>query len=248
MSFSHKKLYVIFPAAGSGTRMKSDKNKLLMEVCGIPVIDRTLTAFRKFADESGIELHSILVVSPGKTEEWASYIKDKDYASIVDTITEGGDTRTKSVGNGVSSLSDPDFPVPGPDDAVFIHDAARCLIDSDSLLRCLEAISDDGTDVCVSGVKTKNTIKMVKGGTTFVESTPDRDLLYEVQTPQCFKYSVLKECYERAQRDGFEATDDTALAEHYGYKVRIIEGSYSNIKITTPEDIVIAEALLKNKQ
>lgn len=248
MSFSHKKLYVIFPAAGSGTRMKSDKNKLLMEVCGIPVIDRTLTAFRKFADESGIELHSILVVSPGKTEEWASYIKDKEYASIVDTITEGGDTRTKSVGNGVSSLSDPDFPVPGPDDAVFIHDAARCLIDSDSLLRCLEAISDDGTDVCVSGVKTKNTIKMVKSGTTFVESTPDRDLLYEVQTPQCFKYSVLKECYERAQTDGFEATDDTALAEHYGYKVRIIEGSYSNIKITTPEDIVIAEALLKNKQ
>ena len=219
-----------------------------MEVGGIPVIDRTLTAFRKFADESGIELHSILVVSPGKTEEWASYIKDKEYASILDTITEGGDTRTKSVGNGVSSLSDPDFPVPGPDDAVFIHDAARCLIDSDSLLRCLEAISDDGTDVCVSGVKTKNTIKMVKSGTTFVESTPVRDLLYEVQTPQCFKYSVLKECYERAQTDGFEATDDTALAEHYGYKVRIIEGSYSNIKITTPEDIVIAEALLKNKQ
>ena len=248
MSFSHKKLYVIFPAAGSGTRMKSDKNKLLMEVCGIPVIDRTLTAFRKFADESGIELHSILVVSPGKTEEWASYIESKDYASIVDTITEGGDTRTKSVGNGVSALNDPDVPAPGPDDAVFIHDAARCLIDSDSLLRCLGAISEDDTDVCVSGVKTKNTIKMVKSGTTSVESTPDRDLLYEVQTPQCFKYSVLKECYERAKTDGFEATDDTALAEHYGYKVRIVEGSYSNIKITTPEDIVIAEALLKNKQ
>ena len=251
MSFSHKKLYVIFPAAGSGTRMKSDKNKLLMEVCGIPVIDRTLTAFRKFAGESGIELHSILVVSPGKTEEWASYIKDKDYASIVDTVTEGGDTRTKSVGNGVSSLSDPDFPVPGPDDAVFIHDAARCLIDSDSLLRCLEAISDDGTDVCVSGVKTKNTIKMVRpvteGEPVIVESTPDRSLLYEVQTPQCFKYGVLSECYSKAREEGYEATDDTALAEHYGIDVRIVEGSYANIKITTPEDIAIAEALLKNQ-
>ena len=162
-------------------------------------------------------------------------------------MVEGGDTRTKSVGNGVAALKD--FS-PEDDSAVFIHDAARCLIDTGSIARCFDAVNEDGTLVCVSGVKTKNTIKMVRTGSSesaIVESTPDRDLLYEVQTPQCFKYRVLSDCYSEASAEGYEATDDTALAEHYGYPVKIVEGSYSNIKITTPEDIVIAEALLNNR-
>ena len=245
MSCSHK-LYVIFPAAGSGSRMHSHKNKLLMEVDGIAVIDRTLSAFKKFADEKDIDLYCVLVVSPGKIAEWEEYLDGKNYSSIICAITEGGDTRTKSVGNGVAVLED--FS-PDDNDAVFIHDAARCLIDTDSISRCFDAICNDDICVCVSGVKTKNTIKMVKTGTNespLVESTPDRNLLYEVQTPQCFKYGVLTECYFEASAEGYEATDDTALAEHYGYDVRIVEGSYANIKITTPEDIAIAEALLKN--
>ena len=246
MSCSHK-LYVILPAAGSGSRMHSDKNKLLMEVGGTAVIDRTLSAFKRFADSKDIDLYCVLVVSPGKVTVWESYIDDKDYSSIICAITEGGDTRTKSVGNGVAVLEDYD---PADDDPVFIHDAARCLIDSDSIARCFDAILEEDTPVCVSGVKTKNTIKMIKadsGESPLVESTPDRDLLYEVQTPQCFKYGILSECYSEASAEGYEATDDTALAEHYGIKVRIVEGSYSNIKITTPEDIAIAEALLKNQ-
>ena len=252
MSCSHKKLYVIFPAAGSGTRMKSDKNKLLMEVDGVTVIDRTLTAFKKYAEKNDVSIYCTLVVTPGKVDEWKSYVSAKDYASVIVNITEGGDTRTKSVGNGVFSLQNSSVSAPEDDEPVFIHDAARCLIDTDSIARCFDAITEDGTDVCVSGVKTKNTIKTVcpvtGGGSVIVESTPDRSLLYEVQTPQCFKYRVLKECYEKAVDEGYEATDDTALAEHYGYKVRIVEGSYANIKITTPEDIAIAEALLKNMQ
>lgn len=252
MSFSHKNLYVIFPAAGSGTRMNSSKNKLLLEVSGIPVIDRTLEVFRKFADEQDIKMYGILVVSPGKEEEWTSYIEGKSYSSIIGRVTAGGDTRTKSVGNGVSALSSSDFPAPDSDDPVFIHDAARCLIDSDSLTRCLEAISEEDTKVCVSGVNTKNTIKIVRSVNPnrplIVESTPDRRLIFEVQTPQCFEYGVLEECYRKAKEEGYESTDDTALAEHYGYEVRIVEGAYSNIKITTPEDIAIAEALLMNKQ
>lgn len=244
MSFSRNKLYVIFPAAGSGTRMHSDKNKLLMEVNGIPVIDRTLAAFKAFADEFGIDICGVLVVSEGKVGEWESYLKGKDYSSVIRKITEGSDTRTRSVSNGVATLEE--FS-PDDNDAVFIHDAARCLIDTPSLARCMDAIGEADTNVCVSGVKTKNTIKMIDPDvkdSVIVDSTPDRDLLYEVQTPQCFKYPVLKDCYERARAEGFEATDDTALAEHFGIKVRIVEGSYSNIKITTPEDIVIAEALV----
>lgn len=231
--------------------MHSDRNKLLMEVSDIPVIDRTLSAFRRFADEYGIDISGILVVSPGRTQEWTEYLSGKDCSSVIAAITTGSDTRTKSVSNGVSALAEIISPAPEPGDAVFIHDAARCLIDTDSIRRCFEAIQEDGTEVCVSGVKTKNTIKIVRSrdeGPVLVESTPDRDLLYEVQTPQCFRYECLRSCYDKAREEGFEATDDTALAEHYGYDVRIVEGSYSNIKITTPEDIAIAEALLNNMQ
>lgn len=230
--------------------MHSDKNKLLMEVNGIPVIDRTLSAFKRFADDYSVDLHCILVVSPGKVDEWKSYISDKDYASVIGRITEGGDIRTRSVGKGVFALSDPGEGVPEPegDDPVFIHDAARCLIDPDSLKRCLDTITEEGTDVCVSGVNTKNTIKVVRSGTDIVEYTPDRNYLFEVQTPQCFKYSVLKDCYGKAIAYNFVATDDTAVAEEFGYKVRIVEGSYSNIKITTPEDIAFAEAILNSMQ
>ena len=242
-----RKLYVIFPAAGSGSRMRSDKNKLLMEVDGVTVIDRTISVFKKYAEENDVSIYCTLVVSPGKVDEWKTYISDKDYSSVIFNITEGGNTRTKSVGNGVKAL-ELLSPAPAADDAVFIHDAARCLIDEASIARCFDAINEDGTDVCVSGVKTKNTIKMVRPVTesepVIVESTPDRSLLYEVQTPQCFKYGVLSECYSKAREEGYEATDDTALAEHYGIDVRIVEGSYANIKITTPEDIAIAEALL----
>lgn len=248
MSFSRNKLYVIFPAAGSGSRMHSDKNKLLMEVDGITVIDRTLSAFRRFAEEKDVDLYGILVVSPGKEADWRSYISNKEYSSIIAAVTGGGDSRTKSVGNAVTALGKL---CPDDNDAVFIHDAARCLIDTDSLSRCLDAIRDADTPVCVSGVKAKNTIKMIRRdpeGSAIVESTLVRDLLYEVQTPQCFKYRVLYECYSKALAESFAATDDTALAEHYGYKVRIVEGSYSNIKITTPEDIAIAEALLNSAQ
>ncbi len=248
MSFSHKKLYVIFPAAGSGSRMRSDKNKLLLEVGGRTVIDRTLGAFNEFAQNNGIELTGILVVSPGSVDQWHDYITNELGYTFIRDIIEGGATRTESVRSGVMCLDASDFDEPiESDDIVFIHDAARCMIDQDSIRRCFEAMQSENMKVCVSGVKTKNTIKMVKtaqDGSVTVESTPDRDLLYEVQTPQCFKAAVLMDCYERAAQEEFEATDDTALAEHYGIEVSIIEGSYSNIKITTPEDILIAQSLL----
>ena len=246
MSYSHNRLYVIIPAAGSGSRMHSDKNKLFMEVDGISVIDRTMAAFRRFADEYGVDIEAILVISPDAASTWGEYVKGKSDYGMVKAFAKGGATRTESVGNGVRTLKDLH---PENKDPVFIHDGARCLIDSDSLGRCFSAICEDGIDVCVSGVATKNTIKVVRSHEdkepVIVDHTPLRSNLYEVQTPQCFKFGTLEEIYDRASRDGIEATDDTALAEILGYEVRIIEGSYSNIKITTPEDIAIAEALLK---
>ena len=248
MSSSPEELYVIFPAAGSGSRMRSRKNKLLLEIGGKTVISRTLSSFQEFASSNGIKLHAVLVVSPGSEAFWKDYI-DSTGIDFIERITSGGNSRTASVANGVRALKTLS---PSPDSIVFIHDAARCLTDNDTILRCFRAFDDPGLDVCVCGVRPKNTIKIISGGNgscglpglPVAESTPPRDLLCEVQTPQCFRFEVLKSCCKRAEEEGYEATDDTALAERCGIPVYIVEGSYSNIKITTPEDIAIAESLL----
>ena len=249
MSYSRKRLYVIIPAAGSGTRMGTGKNKLLMDVGGMSVIDRTVAVFKEFAFENYIDLYGVLTVPVGALDEWVSYTEGKEDYSFITSIVEGGSSRTESVSHGIDALAGFEKEeAPRADSPVFIHDAARCLIDTKTLYRCYNAICEEDCFVCVAGVKAKNTIKMVydapAGSDVIVQSTPDRNLLYEVQTPQCFKFGCLYDCYEKAQEERLEATDDTALAEHFGFPVKIIEGAYSNIKITTPEDILVAQALL----
>lgn len=228
-----RRIFVIIPAAGTGSRMGKNSNKLFMEVAGIPVIKRTLQAFADYENT-----HCILVTNPENMEAMKR-LQETEFPCI-EMVVPGGNSRTESVGNGVKALAllaDP----PAKDDYVFIHDGARCMITSEILDNCCEGLKDN--DVCVAGVAAKNTIKIVKNG--IVESTPDRSTLYEVQTPQCFKYDVLRKSYEYADSNNIEATDDTALAELLGYKVAIVEGSYSNIKITTPEDIVFAADILR---
>lgn len=232
MSCSHK-ICVIIPAAGSGSRMGKNSNKLFMEVAGIPVIERTLQAFMDYGNT-----HCIIVTN----EENMDAMKELQNTKFpcIDMVVLGGNSRTESVSKGVSALELLPNP-PSKDDYVFIHDGARCMLSKEVLDNCCEGLNKN--DVCVAGVATKNTIKVVKNG--IVESTPDRSTLYEVQTPQCFKYDILKKAYDNATANGIEATDDTALAELLGYKVAIVDGSYSNIKITTPEDIVIASGILR---
>lgn len=232
MSCQHK-IYVVIPAAGSGSRMGKNSNKLFMEVAGIPVIERTLQTFMDYPNT-----HCVIVTN----EENIDAMKELQHTkfSCIEMVILGGSSRTESVGNGIRALALLNNP-PSKDDYVFIHDGARCLVTPQILDNCCEGLANN--DVCVAGVATKNTIKVVKDG--IVESTPDRSTLYEVQTPQCFKYDILKKSYDNAISNGIEATDDTALAELLGYKVAIVEGSYSNIKITTPEDIILATGLLK---
>lgn len=232
MSCSHK-IYVIIPAAGSGSRMGKNSNKLFMDIAGIPVIERTLQAFQDYGNA-----HCIVVTNQENIEAMTE-LKTAKFPCI-DAVVLGGSTRTESVGNGVRALAEL-ADKPDADDYVFIHDGARCMVSGDILDRCCQGL--EANRVCVAAVPAKNTIKVVKDGV--VESTPDRSTLYEVQTPQCFRYDVLKMSYDNAEANSIEATDDTALAEIIGYKVGIVMGAYSNIKITTPEDITFAQSLIQ---
>ena len=233
-----KRLYVIIPAAGTGSRMGSSVNKLFLKIGDRTVIERTLSAFADLR-ASGIDVRAVLVTNEDSKALLAETVKADGYGDFVEKVILGGASRTESVYNGVQALKDLDVP-PSAEDAVFIHDGARPLVDIEILSDGLNKL--ETCDVCVAGVPLKNTVKEVSGD--IVKGTPDRSSLVEVQTPQCFKYDVLRRSYENAIANNIEATDDTALAELLGYKVVISKGSYGNIKITTPEDIKIAEALL----
>ena len=234
-----KTVYVIIPSAGRSVRMGSDIPKILMEIAGVPVIIRTLQAFDRFA-EDGILVKAVVVTSSSLIEPIRDLVSQYDVGCVLSVI-EGGATRTESVSRGVAALER----VCSPEDIVFVHDGARCLVDNDTLTACLDAM--DICDVCAAAVPVKSTVKQIEEcdkGLPLVVSTPDRSTLMEVQTPQCFHYGIIDRCCRYASENNVTATDDTALAEALGYKVHMCRGSYSNIKITTPEDIKIAEALM----
>ena len=228
------KVYLIIPAAGSGTRMGGSVNKLFLEVKGVPVITRTLRAFAACADLADIE--AVVVTGEDNIPPITSIV-EKEGFSFVKRVVPGGNTRTESVYKGFLAVKDLGA---REDDCVFVHDGARCMVDRTVFSNCLAGLQRN--PVCVAAVKAKNTIKILENG--FVSFTPRRDDLAEIQTPQCFRLKVLEESYDLAIKDNLEATDDTSLSEHAGYKTLVVEGSYSNIKITTPEDIRIAESLV----
>lgn len=285
-----KRIYVIIPAAGIGARMESEENKQFIEINGVPVITRTLNAFKTFAGSlfnSGVQLKAVVVTQPEYVFKVKTICKREGFDFVHDVV-EGGATRTESVWNGIEALQFFPFP-PTDNDVVFIHDGARCLVDQDLLYRCLDGAAS--FDICAAAVDVKSTIKKVgpsvepkndeedlsklppiarlrassvlktpeeeelpepkplfkRPAAVAVEETPKRNELKEVQTPQVFRYNKLLNSYANAMRKNIEATDDTSLAEAMHYRVSLIEGSYNNIKITTPEDITIAEAIL-NKQ
>lgn len=239
-----ERLYVIIPAAGQGRRMGGTSNKQLIPVGGIPVLARTLLAFEAFRaaqQEYGpLAVHCIVVAS----EEAADDIRKicEDYKiTFVENIVTGGVTRQDSVWNGICALSALACP-PKADDIVFIHDGARCFVDQGTLRHCLYGAETYG--VCTAAVPVKDTIKQTDpADKQRVASTLDRSALYAVQTPQAFQYSLLYQSYSAAQKEKRAATDDTSLAEAIGLPVYLVEGSYANIKITTPEDLPAADRL-----
>ena len=220
---------VIFPAAGEGRRMNAGKNKVLLELMGKPILVRTLLRF------SECPAVDDFVVVVGE-EDVALVERELQKVGGLKPfrVTAGGSERQYSVRNGIAALN-PDAEV------VLVHDAARPLVS----VKTIEAVVAEAwrSGAAIAAVRAKNTIKVVRGDGV-VESTPERANLWEVQTPQGFRRDVLEAAYRRAETDNFLGTDDAALVERMGLPVRVVEGSYRNIKVTTPEDLWTAEMFL----
>ena len=234
------KTVAVVLAAGSGSRMKSDVKKQYLDIGGKPLIYYSLKAF----EESPVD-DIVLVVSCGDVEFVRSEIVEKFGFDKVKAIVEGGLYRYHSVRLGLMAAED-DY------DYAFIHDGARPFLTKDIILRALDGARNYGA--CVVGMPVKDTIKICDED-GFAVSTPNRDRTWMIQTPQTFSFKLIKDLYMRLDREeeeliakGVNITDDAMVVEYFtDRKVKLVEGSYNNIKITTPEDIPAAEAILGKK-
>ena len=223
-------------AAGKGSRMGTELPKQFLMIGDKPVIWYSLDRFQNSA------LIDEIILTTGK--EWITYCKDEIVGryglSKVRCIVEGGENRYDSVYNGLLACSDPDF--------VMIHDGARPFIMEDILARGLEGAQKTGA--CVVGMPSKDTVK-ISDAEGFVRETPDRNTVWIIQTPQIFRYTLIREAFEKLKNGTGLAgiTDDAMVVERaMETKVALVEGSYENMKITTPEDLLIAERILKKRE
>ena len=220
---------VIFPAAGAGRRMKADRNKVLLELSGVPILLRTLRRF------SAVPAVAELIVVVAKDEiAFVEGMLEKAQGLKPWCVVQGGAERQYSIANGMAHLA-------ANADIVLVHDAARPLVSLAAIEAVIFAAREKGA--AIAAVHAKNTIKVV-GEDGRVEATPARASLWEVQTPQGFRREILQRAYEKAAQDGFLGTDDASLVERIGEAVFVVESDYGNLKITTPEDLWMAEALL----
>jgi len=225
-----KKITAIIVAAGSGTRMGGAVNKVFMPLLERSVIDYTVGAICDCDEISDI----VLVTRDCDITEAMEHIKsNKKRIKIV----KGGKTRQQSVYMGLKEVKNADY--------VVIHDGARALITSDIIEKSIEDLLKFGASAV--GVPCKDTLKTVDEN-GFIASTLDREKTFLIQTPQNFKFAEILKAHECAIKDGFEATDDCMLYEKYIGKIKITKGSYDNIKLTTPDDLAVAEKILKNRK
>ncbi|MFF2459923.1 MULTISPECIES: 2-C-methyl-D-erythritol 4-phosphate cytidylyltransferase [Peribacillus] len=217
---------VVIPAAGQGKRMKAGKNKLFIELSGIPIIVYTLRVFEEDPDCRGI----ILSINPAEKDYFSQLIAAYGLKKVKKLVM-GGKERQQSVYNGLQHAGE---------EIVLVHDGARPFINVGQISELTTAASLHGG--AVIAVPVKDTIK--KASNDKVVETVERSSLWAVQTPQAFRVSILKSAYEQAEAEAFLGTDDASLLERINEQVVIIEGNYDNIKITTQEDLYFAEAIL----
>ncbi|MBS3898591.1 MAG: 2-C-methyl-D-erythritol 4-phosphate cytidylyltransferase [Dethiobacter sp.] len=224
---------VIIPAAGRGLRMGKNINKQYLPLCGKPLLAHTLGA----CIDSQFFFAIIVVVTPGEEDFFRRDVLLPWLPQDKITIVTGGTERQDSVYKGLQALA-------ADTDLVCIHDGARPLVSASLFYNCLSEAEQHGA--AITAVPVKDTIKIVAANQ--VISTPPRDTLWAVQTPQAFRFDLLLNVHRRASSENFYATDDAALLERYGYAVRVVAGDYENIKVTTPEDLVVAETLIRGRQ
>ena len=225
---------VIIAAAGMSNRMGSKMNKQFIAIDGKPILAHTIEKFEKsrFVDEI------ILVLKEEEIEYCRKEIVKKYKFNKVANIIRGGKERQDSVYNGILALDE-------RTSIVLIHDGARPFVKNNNIEDGIKGVIKDGA--CVIGVPVKDTIKVI-GEDGTIDNTPRRSMLWAAQTPQCFFKDLLIRGYEKAIEDKFLGTDDSSIVERLGYEVKMIMGSYENIKITTPEDLILAESLFKEKE
>jgi len=222
---------VIIPAAGQGKRMGAGRNKLFLTLENIPVLIHTLRVFEQDTECSGI----ILSIHPQDKESFNELLTEYRISKVTHLV-QGGKERQDSVYNGVKIIQ--------ADGIVLVHDGARPFVTLDTVHELVEAAESAGA--AIAAVPVKDTIK--KAENLLVSETIERSSLWAVQTPQAFRVSILRKAHEYAVEDQFIGTDDASLVERLPHKVVIIEGDYDNIKLTTPEDMFFAEAILKKRK
>ncbi|MCA1066433.1 2-C-methyl-D-erythritol 4-phosphate cytidylyltransferase [Rossellomorea sp. AcN35-11] len=221
---------VVIPAAGQGKRMKAGKNKLLLELNGCPVIIHTLRVFEGDTHCKGI----YLAIHPSERPVFEGLINRFGITKVV-KLVDGGEERQHSVYNALLEVDH---------EIVLVHDGARPFIKESTIYQLVEKTY--ATGAAIAAVPVKDTIKKVLDGE--VEETIERSSLWMVQTPQAFRVSVLKRAHKEAEQDGYLGTDDASLVERSDVEVAVVESDYDNIKLTTPEDLYFAEAILKKNE
>ena len=221
-------------AAGQGKRMNAASNKQYLTLKDKPILAHTMNTFEKCN-----LIHQIILVIHEDEEEFCKKnILEKYKYKKIKHLVKGGKERQESVYNGLMAI-DKETSI------VLIHDGARPLITEQVILRCIQGAIEYGA--VSAGVPIKETIKIM-GRDRFVSYTPKREDVWVTQTPQAFQKDIILKAHEFAIEQEILGTDDAMLVEHMGMKIKMVEGDYENIKITTPEDLIAAEAILNYKR
>jgi len=232
------KTVVLVPAAGMGRRMGASINKQYLDLAGRPILAHTLELFQKHP-----AIDSIYPILPEDEISYCqNHIVDRYEFSKVHRIVAGGAERQDSVFNGLRALKDDGEA--DEETVVLIHDGVRPLFDAELIPPLIETTRRRGS--CVVGIPVKDTIKQVDAGV--ISATPDRQRLWQAQTPQVFRFGLIMRANQVAERDGFRGTDDASLVERLGEAVMMLEGNDRNLKVTTPEDLLIATALFNQQE
>jgi 2-C-methyl-D-erythritol 4-phosphate cytidylyltransferase len=227
------KVIALIPAAGMGKRMGAGINKQYLLLQGKPILAHTVEVFERAPLVDDI----YLVIPEAEIPFCREQVVERYGFTKVRRIVPGGAERQHSVLNGLRAVVDA-----GDDDVVLIHDGVRPFVPVQVLERAVEAAA--AHDGALVAVPAKDTVKTVADGV--VRDTPSRESIWLAQTPQAFRYGVIRAAHEIAEAEGFLGTDDAMLVERLEKEVHIVMGDYRNIKITTPEDLILAEAFLRN--
>ena len=232
------KVIVIIPAAGLGTRMapagkKAAASKQFFEIDGVPVIIHTLRVFVRNPRVAQI----VVALRKSEMEQFSRQLEKEKIAGKV-MVVEGGEHRQQSVANALTQLK------AAPDDVVLVHDAVRPFVDDEIIDHVVREVEKHGA--AIAGLPAVDTIKQVERAaeSALITSTIPRERIVQAQTPQGFRYELIKRAFDSAAADGFIGTDEASLVERMGENVWVVMGSARNIKITTPADMELAEFLM----